>query len=581
MKTTRWIGLVTLTALAPLAAVAQKPVGDFALLDHKGAFHQLSRYADQNAVVIFVQGNGCPISRVTVPTLAKIRDEFAGQGVQFLMLNANIQDDPDSIRKEAAEFSIDFPIMMDEAQLVAESLGVKRTCEVFLIDPAKKEIVFHGPVDDRADYETQRLVVEHNYLRDALTAMLAGEPVAMDVPESPGCLITFPTQTVDRDRRISYSEEIVPILKNRCVTCHQEGAIAPWAMNSYRQVRGWGSMMREVVMTKRMPPGQIDDEIGEWLDVHDITPEEQSTLVHWLDAGAPRDGSEDALTQIAGLDAGWILGEPDLIVDIPPQEVPATGTLDYRYVTLPLNLTEAKYVRAYQFNIDHHAQVHHITTSTVMLDQDTNTNPNDRSRSGFAGYAPGKPLGRYLDNVGYKVVPGMAIRASLHYTTNGKAIVDNSKIGLYFHDHVPTHEIYRWSASNNRFVIPPNTHDHPIRGERTVREDSYLYNLQPHMHFRGKRVLYTAYYPDGTVEKLLNVPNYQFNWQMIYTPKEPIFLPKGTKIVAEGAFDNSAMNLANPDPSQEIRYGPQSWDEMFIAHMQIGKVAETDSDKKR
>jgi len=214
MNTTSWIGLVTLTALAPLAAVAQKPVGDFALLDHKGAFHQLSRYADQNAVVIFVQGNGCPISRVTVPTLAEIREEFAGQGVQFLLLNSNIQDDPASIRKEAAEFSIDFPILMDEAQLVAESLGVKRTCEVFVIDPAKREIVFHGPVDDRADYETQRLVVQNHYLRDALSAMLAGEPVAMDVPESPGCLITFPTRTVDRNRRISYSEEIVPILKN-------------------------------------------------------------------------------------------------------------------------------------------------------------------------------------------------------------------------------------------------------------------------------------------------------------------------------------------------------------------------------
>ena len=576
MKKGVWISLVTLVMVFPLTSRAETTeVGDFALLDHQGVFHQLSRYADQQAVVIFVQGNGCPIARLALPTLKSLRDKFADRGVKFLMLNANVQDDRDSIRQEASEFGIDFPILIDEAQLVAESLGVVRTCEVFVFNPKTKAIVFRGPIDDRLDYEVQREVAQHNYLEDALTAMLAGEAIDTDVPQVKGCLVSFPTRQTDSKRDISYSREVAPILQRRCVTCHQEGGIAPFAMSSHETVQGWGSMIHETVLTKRMPPGQIDSEFGTWADVHFITAEEQSTLLHWIDAGAPQDGDHDPLTQIvSSTDSKWRLGEPDLIVEIPPQEVPATGIVDYRYVTLPLGLDEVKWVRAYQFYIDQPQVVHHITTSTVMLGENEDENPTLASRTGFAGFAPGKPVLVYPENVGYKVGPGMAIRASLHYTPNGKAVTDRSQIGLYFRDTVPAQEIRRWSPGTRDIVIPPHAHEHPVSAERTVKADTYLFNLQPHMHFRGKRVSYTAIFPDGTAQKLLSVPNYQFNWQMIYTPTEPIFLPAGTKIVAEGAFDNSSMNLNNPAPDKEVRFGLQSWDEMFIAHMQISAPRE-------
>ena len=224
--------------------------------------------------------------------------------------------------------------------------------------------------------------------------------------------------------------------------------------------------------------------------------------------------------------------------------------------------------------------MHHITTSTVVIGENDDQNPNDSSRTGFAGFAPGKPILVYPKDVGYKVGPGTAIRASLHYTPNGKAVTDRSQIGLYFRDTVPEYEIRRWGPGTRDFLIPPHAHDHPVSAERMVKHDAYLFNLQPHMHVRGKRVSYTAFFPDGTQRKLLSVPNYQFNWQMIYTPKEPIFLPEGTKIVAEGAFDNSSMNLTNPAPDQEVRFGPQSWDEMFICHMQISAPMEPKEPKE-
>jgi peroxiredoxin len=571
-----WIILVTLIAVFPSTSRAKTTeVRDFALLDHQGVFHQLSRYADQKAVIVFVHGNGCPIARLAVPTLKAVREKFADQDVKFLMLNANVQDDLDSIRQEATEFEIDFPILVDEAQLVAESLGVERTCEVFVIDPRKKALVYRGPIDDRLDYEVQRQVARHNYLDDALTALLAGKAIETDVPEVKGCLVSFPARQADHKRDISYAREIAPIFERRCVKCHQDGGIAPFAMKSHDSLLGWAPMIRETLLTKRMPPGQIDNEFGQWLDVHYVTTKEQSTLMHWMDAGSPKDGEEDPLTKVAGrADSKWRLGEPDLIVEIPPQEVPDTGILDYRYVTLPLGLDEEKWVRGYEFYIDNPQVVHHITTSTVVIGENDDENPNDASRTGFAGFAPGKPSLLYPKDVGYRVGPGTAIRASLHYTPNGKAVTDHSQIGLYFRDTVPQHEIRRWSPGTSDFVIPPHAHDHPVSAERTVKADTYVFNLQPHMHFRGKRVSYTAVFPDGTNRKLLSVPNYRFNWQMIYTPKEPIFLPAGTKIVAEGAFDNSDMNLDNPGPDQEVKFGPQSWDEMFLAHMQIAAMEE-------
>ncbi len=552
-------------------------VGDFALLDHQGLFHQLSRYADQDAVVLFVHGNGCPIARLAVPALKDVRDKFGDRKVKFLMLNSNVQDNLQAIREEAREFEIDFPILVDESQLVAESLGVVRTCEVFVIDPGSMQIAYRGPINDQFDYEVQRQNAEHHYLVDALDSLLAGEQVATRSRAVKGCLVSFPTRNADQKREISYASEIAPILKNRCASCHQPNGIAPFAMNSHDAVLGWSDMIRETVMTTRMPPGQIDPEFGQWSDVHFITPKEKTTLLHWIDAGAPKNGDEDPLTKIVGRpDTRWPLGQPDLIVDIPAQEVPATGVVDYIYVTIPLNLEEEKWVSGYDFYIDNPAVVHHITTSTVIVGVDDDQNPNDSSRTGFAGFAPGKPRLVYPENVGYRVGPGSAIRASLHYTPNGKAVTDHSQIGLYFRDTEPEYEIRRWSPGNAKFVIPPHDPDVPVKAERLVNYDTHLFNLQPHMHVRGKRVSYTAIFPDGTERKLLSVPNYQFNWQMIYTPQEPIFLPKGTKMVVEGAFDNSSMNLSNPDPSQEVRWGDQSWDEMFLGHTQIAAPTTAD-----
>ena len=221
--------LVTVICAAPGSAAEPSKVGDFALLDQNGKFHQLSWYGDAKAVVVFVQGNGCPIVRNGVHALKALRDEFESRGVVFFMLNPQMQDDRASIVKEAADFGYDFPILLDKAQLVAESLGVDRTAEAFVIDPETLTVLFRGPVDDRLDYESQKPAAKHHYLKDALEATLSGQAVAGDTPASPGCIINFSSKKQHREAGVSYSKaprtaarrETVGHVANCCLRCKE------------------------------------------------------------------------------------------------------------------------------------------------------------------------------------------------------------------------------------------------------------------------------------------------------------------------------------------------------------------------
>lgn len=195
MKKILNIALIALLSTFATFAAADgflKTMKDFELTDHMGVTHALDEYADQDFIVMYIHGSGCPIARLSVPTFLSIRDDYTDRNVSFLMLNSFIQDDLTRIRKEAEDFNIDFPILKDADQSVARSLGVERTAEVFIVDPRTREVLFRGPIDDSLGYETQRTSTNHNYLRDALDTVMAGGTVNMnDIPDSKGCLVGF------------------------------------------------------------------------------------------------------------------------------------------------------------------------------------------------------------------------------------------------------------------------------------------------------------------------------------------------------------------------------------------------------
>ncbi len=570
--------LFLLLLSAPGFAVESREIGDFSLLDHQGKFHQLSWYGDQKAVVVFVQGNGCPIVRNGAPTLKAIRDEYEDKGVTFFMLNPQPQDDRNSVAAEATEFDFDFPILIDEAQLVAESLGVDRTAETFIIDPTAKRILYRGPIDDRLGYETQKPEAQNHYLKDALDAVLAGEAVAAVNVDAPGCLISFPARDTHRETTISYTGQIAPLLEEKCVGCHHDGGIGPWSMTDHKMVQGWSRMMKEVLMTRRMPPGQIDTHVGRPIrDVVEMTPEELQTLVHWIDAGAPiEDGAADPLTTVNFDNPKWSLGEPDLVYTVAAQEIPATGVIDYRYIPLQLNLDEDIWIRAVEFVPGDPEVLHHVIAYlSTPADKQARSQRNDDRDESIAGFAPGRQPDNYGDETGRLIKKGSNMLLQMHYTTSGKATVDETEIGIYLHKTPPKYVMSGDAAGQRRFLIPPGASEHKLESETEIKRDAYLYSMSPHMHYRGKYMSYYAKFPDGSEELLLSVPKYDFNWQYRYNMEEPVFLPAGTVIVTKGAMDNSARNPYNPDPTVPVRFGLQTMHEMFFGFLTLRYVGDT------
>ena len=554
------VGLVfgALALLGATRAFGEGAVNDFALIDHQGAFRQLYYHAKDpktRAVVLFVQGNGCPLVRKQVPQLKRLRDAYSTNGVLFWMINPNRQDHREEVAKEAAEFGIDLPILMDETQMVAKSLKVTRTAEAIVIEPNSWRIRYRGAIDDRLSYETEKPQAKHEYLKEALDALLANRAIKTEVTSAPGCIVTYAKRA-----EISYSETIAPMLKENCVQCHARGGIGPFAMSSYERVRGRADMIREVLLTRRMPPWQADPHFGKFGNDFSISSEQTATLVQWIDAGAARGKGVDPLEGYQPELPEWKLGKPDYIVDIPEQSVAAEGIFDYRYVQVDAPNTEDVWLRGTEILPGNTRVLHHIIATTIMPGED-----RQRNGKSLTGYAPGMGPDLLPKGTGRLLKAGAKIVFQLHYTASGKAEKDRSRLGLYLARELPKQELRSNVLIDYRFKIPAGAGEHVTSKSRKFDKDTLLYTMNPHMHLRGKWMRYSVVYPDGTKEVLLNVPNYRFDWQRNYELAEPKRLPKGTEITVEAAWDNSALNLNNPDPTKDIRWGDQTFDEMFFA----------------
>lgn len=544
--------------------IAADRITDFSLISADGKFHQLSRYSNQKAVVFIAHdGDSREVSR-SVRDINKLVENFQDSPVAFFMIDSTGASDKAALLEAAAKSDIEMPVLIDETQLVAEELGLARAGEVAIVDPESKEVLYVGALNDRfAEGSRSRRAKEH-YVQDALTAVLADQEITVAKFAGKGDPIVFEAKQENLTAGVSYTNDVAPILEARCVECHQEGGIAPFAMSNHQTVQGWSPMIRETLYTKRMPPGQIDQEyVNTFHNVNHITPEETQKLIHWIDAGAKLDGDVDPLAVAQRKSTEWINGEPDMIVEIPAQTIPATGTIDYRNLQLPLDLDDDIWVKAVEFKAGDTSVLHHIIAFSY--------GPNGLNEFeilnqgiGLGAYAPGNELNLYPENAGYPLQKGGGLMLQMHYTSSGKETVDASTIGIYLWDEEPEKPILGGSAAELDIQIPPHDGNHEMVASKTFRKDSYLTMVGPHMHYRGKDARFTLVYPDGKKEEILNVPNYQFNWQKTYDFVEPMFIPAGTEMVLEGTFDNSAQNPYNPDPSVEITWGEQTWQEMFF-----------------
>ena len=553
-------------------------VDNFTLLDHEGRSHELYYYQDAPAIVIMIQGNGCPIVRNAWADFKAVKDSFADKGVRFYMLNANRQDTREKVRAEAEAFAYDLPILKDESQLIAESLGIKRTAEVLVISPEDWSIIYRGPVNDRLGYGQQRAEANEHYLADALDAVLAGGPVEKRIRRSKGCIVNLP-ETAKRAEHaaISYSETIAPMLEKNCASCHEEGGIAPWAMTDYSMIEGFAPMIREVVRTKRMPPWSADPHIGTFNNARGLTIEERRTLVHWIEAGAPRGEGPDPLAARISNATEWPLGEPDLIIEAPAFDVPASGIVDYQFPTVLNPLERDVWVRAVTVVPGDKTVVHHaLVGSSEQVTKPGEGDYQDVFDNYLIGFVPGAESYIYPEGTGVQVKAGGEFRFQMHYTTSGRATTDKTRLGLYFHDEPPAHRLRQQVALNVALGIPPNTTDHMEKAYFEFDHPATIYMLFPHSHYRGKSSVFDVAYPDGRTQTILSVPDYDFNWQHSYNLTVPLDVPKGARLIHRTLYDNTARNLANPNPDRTVPWGLQSHDEMLYGSFMFRWTEETE-----
>ncbi len=529
---------------------------DFALLDEKGLFHQLSRYQHKDAVVLMSFDQSCQSMPAMLAEYDDIINEFSSNGIEFLLI-----DSEGLGRETLASLRLNVPILEDSGQLVSESLGFERSGEVLMLNPERLSVYFRGPVSSD--------------LRTSLSSMESIQDTLELEPR--GCNIEYPDKVAHELNIPDYATDVAPIIIENCVACHNQGGVGPFAFDSYVMVLGWSPMIREVLMNKRMPPMQVDPDIGHSDNARYLPTKELQTLVHWIDAGAPRGlSATDPLEkfELANEDR-WVLGEPDFIVSAKSHDVPPTGVLDYIYDRVDLPFVEDKWLRAVEYKAGDSSVLHHLVTFVTAPDEDFWGKERDEiytERRFVESYSPGKVNAKVFDKgTGVFIPKGSSLSMQFHYVTNGRRTTDSSRIGLYFSEEQNLRERLVQVVSS-RFVLPPNEPNFELQADFVFESPVVLTGVRAKMNYRGKRMKFSIEEADGIIKDIFSIPAYNYGWQPHYKLNEPLVLEAGTKIYVRGALDNSISNPTNPDPDKEVTFGLNSWDEMFTGYFTFNET---------
>lgn len=530
------------------------------LQDTTGRVVTWEEFAGAKAIAVVFLGTECPMVRLYAARLEDLSREFAPRGVRFVGINANHQDTAAEIAAFAADNALTFPLLRDEGQKVADGFGARRTPEVFLLD-SDRNVRYHGRIDDQYLVGIQKPKPSRRDLALAIGELLDGKEVSQAELPATGCLIgRTPAKTSTAP--ITFSNQVSRILQARCADCHRAGEIAPFSVTSYSDVAGWGETILEVVEGGRMPPWFASPEHGHFANDPRLSEEEKQTLRDWVAASCP-EGDPADLPSPRVFTAGWNIPEPDVVYPMgdEPFHVPAEGVIDYKHFVIDPGFTEDKWVVACEARPGERAVVHHI----LVFLQPPGQRVELMNGALLAAYAPGSPPRALPKGMAKRIPAGSRIIMQIHYTVCGKPKQDLSSVGLVFCDaEEVTQPVESGWAINFLFAIPPRASAHPVFSLHRFKEDRILYDLTPHMHLRGKSFRYEAHYPDGTKEILLDVPRYDFNWQIEYVLAEPKPMPKGTELRCYATYDNSSGNPANPNPDTWVRFGDQTWEEMMI-----------------
>ena len=376
-------------------------------------------------------------------------------------------------------------------------------------------------------------------------------------------LVLSASYALAADTPPTFTKDVAPILYRSCVDCHRPTMFAPMSLVKYQDARPYAQAMKRRVVARQMPPWNADPAYGHFKNDPSLTDKEIDTITKWADAGAPKGDDRDMPTLPAMVE-GWTIGKPDAVFAMTePFTIPANGAVEYQYIRIPVNLPEDRWLQAIEIKPGARAQVHHVIAYTQPSDQPLSPG-GVLGPTNIGGVTPNKPGMIFPAGVARLLHGKHDIILQMHYTTNGTEAKDRTEVGLIFAKQPPAKSAAGGLAINPRFAIPPQDGNYEVRAVANVMQDTVLTSMTPHMHVRGKDMSYIAHYPDGRTETLLSVPKYDFNWQITYELAEPKVLPKGTRLEVIAHFDNSTANKFNPDPTQTVRWGDQTWEEMMI-----------------
>lgn len=528
----------------------------------------------QKALVVVCFSADCPLSAKFAPELARLEKDCAAAQVRMILIDPIKEETPKAIQGFLTRNGLTSPVIPDKEGKLSAVLHAKTTTECFLLDAAHT-LVYRGAINDQYGLGYQIDAPRRPYLRDALSAVLKGDLPRISATSAPGCALDeHPASASAATANLTYYNQISRILSQNCVECHRTNGLAPFSLETLADVNEHAGMIKKQVSRGAMPPWfAAPEEAGHpspWANDSSLSARDKADLLAWMESNRPAGNPAEAPLP-RHFPKEWAIGEPDAVFQIPQAiTVKAEGVMPYQNVTVPTNFSEDRWVNAYEVLPTDRSVVHHVIVRVTLPGEKGRGRESAEDREGlWAAYVPGNSSRILPEGFAKKLPAGATLHFQIHYTPKGKETQDRLKIGLKFTDQAPRYIVHVSSVAQPRINIPPNDANHVETASRPVPFDMMVTGFMPHMHVRGKSFRYDLTTPDGKSQTLLDVPHYDFNWQLQYRLSKPLLVPRGSVVKITAVYDNSSGNPANPDPNKNVRWGQQTTDEMMLGYVEF------------
>jgi len=527
------------------------------------------------ARVIVVTSSSCPVSRKYAPLVGRLHQEWGSRGVEFIQVAPLESDTPESLRTLATQAAWSGPVIHDPQGTLLAALQLRSTTEVIVADAANT-VVYRGAIDDQYGLGYSRAEARIHPLRDALQILARGGSPDGSATTAPGCLLEPPAgPSTASTTPPTYHGRISRIVQVHCGPCHHPDGPAPFSLETLPDVISHAAMIRRQVERGAMPPWFAHAPEGghpfPFINDRSLPDADRNDLLAWLKGDrAEGDPAEAPLPRKYSTE--WQIGTPDVVYALPkPVAIPADGVMPYQNIFVETGLTEERWVTAIEIQPTARAAVHHVLVFALPPGERRGRRGDDTSSEEvgfFAAYVPGNTHQIFPNGFAKPIPAGATLRFQIHYTPFGVATNDQLRMGMIFSPEKPRYRVHVAQLANPMLQIPPGAAHHPEHASLPVPRDARILSLMPHMHVRGSAFRYEMVSPDGTSDTLLDVPRYDFNWQLNYRFAEPVLARAGSRLRATAWYDNSPANPANPDPTRTVKWGPQTYDEMMLGYLE-------------